>query len=234
MKAVVLAGGFGTRLSSVVSDVPKPMAQVLERPFLTWIFDQLESQGISEVILAVHHKHEIIKNFFGDKYSSLQIKYAIEETPLGTGGAILNALGDVPLDEPCFVLNGDSYLDISLEDMNQVFFKHDMVIALRKIENCARYGQAVLKDGKLTHFKYPGGNNPGWINAGIYLLTRRLFEVLSLEGSFSFETDVLEKNLEKISCIVVPSEGKFIDIGVPESYAAAPNFFKNIRENKLI
>ena len=117
-EAVILAGGFGTRLKGVVDDIPKPMALIGDKPFLTYLFDQLYKYECKKVILAVGYKHEAIIDFFGKSYKSIQIEYVIEHNPLGTGGAILNGSELISSSE-FIVLNGDSYFNIDLNDFER-------------------------------------------------------------------------------------------------------------------
>jgi D-glycero-alpha-D-manno-heptose 1-phosphate guanylyltransferase len=233
MFAIVLAGGFGTRLSNVVKDIPKPMAHVAGRPFLTWVMDQLILQGVQDVILSVHHLSHVIHDYFGTSYKTLRVHYALEETPLGTGGGILNALSLVPKDTSCFVLNGDSYLDVSFAQMVRLLPQNDLVLALRAVDNCARYGQALVDESHLKGFKYPGGEDPGWINGGVYLLRPAFFERMGMQGAFSFENDVLCHVGSKIRCAAFFCEGDFIDIGVPDAYAASHTFFEHLLGSTL-
>ena len=107
MKVIILAGGFGTRLKHLLPDVPKPMADISGRPFLEWLMDYLSDAGVSEVILSVHYLKEKIIDNFGDKYKNIKISYALENEPLGTGGAILNSIKD---DEKYLIINGDTFV----------------------------------------------------------------------------------------------------------------------------
>jgi D-glycero-alpha-D-manno-heptose 1-phosphate guanylyltransferase len=118
--AIILAGGLGTRLQSVVKDIPKSMADIAGKPFLEYQLNYLESQKIEHIILSVGYKYESIQNHFGSKYKNISISYAIEKEPLGTGGAVINALKEVKEDS-VFILNGDTFFPISLENL---FYKH--------------------------------------------------------------------------------------------------------------
>ena len=113
-EAVILAGGFGTRLQSVVADVPKPMAPVNGKPFLQYILDYCIKQGIERVVLSTGYKHEVIFSFFGTQYNTITIQYAHEQEPLGTGGGIQFALQKC-IDENVVVLNGDTFFDVDLQ-----------------------------------------------------------------------------------------------------------------------
>ena len=119
MKAVILAGGVGTRLRSVVSDVPKPMAIINKYPFLEILISNLALNGITEITLSVGYKHEVIQEYFGRVYKNININYVVEESPLGTGGALIKAMGLFNADEDVFVLNGDTFLDLDYMEMKK-------------------------------------------------------------------------------------------------------------------
>src|SRR5579872_7369319 len=117
MQAIILAGGFGTRLQSVVKNCPKPMAPVHGKPFLAYLIEYLKLQGITRVVLSVHYLREQIEDFFKDNYQGIEICYAVEEQPWGTGGAIVHALKKIELTQPVFVLNGDTFLKLDYRAM---------------------------------------------------------------------------------------------------------------------
>ena len=114
MEAIILAGGKGTRLQSVVSDVPKPMADVNGRPFLSYLLHFLSTKGVRKVVLSVGYKHEVISNYYSNCFENMSICYAIENEPLGTGGALVESLKQVT-DSNVLLLNGDSFFDINLK-----------------------------------------------------------------------------------------------------------------------
>ena len=116
-EAIVLAGGFGTRLAHIVSDVPKPMAPVCGRPFLRFILDDLQKKGVERIILATGYKRECIEEFFGTHYRGMEIVYSPEDTPLGTGGAIKRALS-LCREDWVAVLNGDTYFDVDFSTLD--------------------------------------------------------------------------------------------------------------------
>ncbi len=142
MQAIILAGGFGTRLRSVLADVPKPMAPIHGKPFLAYLMDYLLAQGITEIILSVHYLREQIEEYFQGSYRGVPVNYVVEDQPLGTGGAIIKSLQYVDPSRPVFVLNGDTYLELNYQDMFDQHQKNSprMSMALRKISDCSRYG----------------------------------------------------------------------------------------------
>jgi len=220
MQAIILAGGLGTRLRSVLTDVPKPMAPIHGKPFLAYLIGYLKSQGITEIILSVHYLREQIQDYFKSSYQGVSIRYAIEEEPLGTGGAILHALKLVDPSQPVFVLNGDTFVKLNYQAMYQE--KNNlMAMALRNVPDCSRYGVVRVENQKVVAFEEQGGHYPGAINAGVYLLSSTLFQSYSLPKSFSFERDFLFPNIATLQPQAFMVEDYFIDIGIPEDYARA-------------
>lgn len=222
-QAVVLAGGLGTRLRTVVQDLPKPMAPVNGRPFLEYVLDELNDFGIEEIVLAVGYKFEIIRAHFGHHYRSLTISYSIENEPLGTGGGIRQAF-DLLYDEPAFVLNGDTLFKVDLANMADfhVQSNSDLTIALKPMENFDRYGTVEIeKSGRIAAFHEKKHCPKGLINGGIYLFSKSIFEVENYPEKFSFEKDLLEKHMRDLKISGFLSDAYFIDIGIPEDYRRA-------------
>lgn len=222
MEAIVLAGGFGTRLAHIVSDVPKPMAPVCGRPFLRFILDDLQNKGVDRVILAVGHKQEVIRDFFGNSYRGMELLYSPEDTPLFTGGAIKKAL-QMCREERVLVVNGDTYFDVDLAQMSQI--QSPLVIAVKRLHDFSRYGTVHVDAGRITGFAEKQPCSEGLINGGIYWMERSLLENIP-EDKFSFEQRVLEAQYDRIAMMAYESEGYFIDIGIPEDYALAQETLK--------
>lgn len=223
MQAIVLAGGFGTRLRSAIADVPKPMAPIGGRPFLAYLLDYLKQQGVTDIILSVHYLREQIQEYFQSTYNGISIRYAVEEQPLGTGGAIVHAMQMVDQSRPVFVLNGDTFLQLDYQAMYQqhVIDLPLITIALRKINDCSRYGVVKIENHIVTQFKDQGDNQPGLINAGVYLINSALFMQQDFPQQFSFERDFLFPNVNKIHPAAFAIDAYFIDIGIPEDYSRA-------------
>lgn len=221
-EAIVLAGGLGTRLKGVISDIPKPMAPVANQPFLKFILDYLKQQGIERVILSVGYKHEIISDFFSCEYSGLELLYAIEDEPLGTGGAIRLA-SEMLKGESAFVINGDTSFDVDLVKQEEVaqLEKSDLCLALKPMKDFDRYGSVEINGNSISSFKEKQWVEDGLINGGIYWLNKSILEPFELGTRFSFEQDLMEKQVAsgKISAFV--SDTYFIDIGIPEDYKQA-------------
>ncbi|VVC76499.1 D-glycero-alpha-D-manno-heptose 1-phosphate guanylyltransferase [Aquicella siphonis] len=224
MQAIILAGGLGTRLRQVVADVPKPMAPIQGEPFLAHLLQYLKRQGITRVIFPIHYMGETIRAYFQSQYAGMEIFYAQEESPLGTGGAMVNAL---PLlrdaHEPVFILNGDTFLKL---DYQAMYEQHEaeksvLTMALRSVEDCARYGKVMTNGRYIAAFREKGEAGPGLINAGVYLIHPGLFTPFELPSSFSFEHDFLLPHLNQLKPRAFVANDYFIDIGIPEDYARA-------------
>jgi D-glycero-alpha-D-manno-heptose 1-phosphate guanylyltransferase len=215
--AIILAGGFGTRLNSVIKDVPKPMAPINGKPFLHYIFKSLQAQQVPKAILSVGYLNHVINDYFGPKYLGVEIEYATETEPLGTGGGIRHAFSRVEQD--AYVLNGDTFFDIELKRLRT---DRDLSIALKKMHHFDRYGTVEL-DGqqRIIAFHEKKSCNEGWINGGVYYFRKDLFSKIKTEEKFSFEKDVLEQNVGMLYMQGVTFENYFIDIGIPEDYAKA-------------
>jgi len=227
MQAIVLAGGLGTRLASRVDNVPKPMAPVAGRPFLAWLLDRLEGQGFRSVILSVGHRREVIMDTFGARYGKIALLYAVEKTPLGTGGALRQALSLArAAGEPIWVMNGDTYLHLSCGPMfaaHAAFVKtpHAITMALVEVEDSSRYGAVQVRDGRVMKFFAEGVKARSLINAGTYLIHRDLFEDWRGEDAFSFEKDFLAAQIARLEVRPFVTSGWFLDIGTPADYDRA-------------
>jgi len=224
--AVILAGGLGTRLRSVVADRPKVLAEIHGRPFLSHLLDQLAEAGVTHAVLCTGHLGEQVQAAFGDTYGSLQLAYSQEPSPLGTAGAVRLAL---PLckSDPVLVMNGDSFCHA---DLGAFWEWHsargaDGTLLLTEVPDAARYGQIrVDHNGRVLRFDEKGAaTGPGWINAGIYLLSQRLIQTIPAREAVSIERQMFPAWLDS-DLYGFKSDGRFLDIGTPESYAAAEEF----------
>ena len=225
--AIILAGGLGTRLRSVINDLPKPMAPVNGNPFLHYIFQYLVREGVKHVVLSVGYKHEAIKEFFGDAYMGIKIQYSVEEEPLGTGGGIKQAFDLI--DGPAYVLNGDTFFGVNLWALNEFYFdtKSDIALAIKPLENFDRYGTVQMDaTNRLTKFEEKKFVEKGLINGGIYFFDKQLWNKVDVAQKFSFEKDVLEKYVADLRFSGDVFNGYFIDIGIPEDYNKAQHDFK--------
>lgn len=221
-EAIILAGGFGTRLASVV-DVPKPMAPINDVPFLVYILNYLSKHNISNVHLAVGYKRQIIIDYFGEEYNSLKLNYVVEDTPLGTGGAVKQALSKVSSDE-VFIINGDTFFDVDLEKMYEHFISCNATVslALKPMQKFDRYGVVDIEsDDRIKAFKEKKYCENGAINGGIYLLKSDIFNELSFPQQFSLEQDYFDKYCAERDFYGFISDTYFIDIGIPSDYKKA-------------
>jgi len=227
--AVILAGGLGTRLRAAVADVPKVLAPVHGRPFLTHVLERLAAASVRRAVLLTGYRADDVERIIGTRCGSLQLEYSRETRPLGTGGALRQALER--LDTPTILLlNGDSCCDI---DLQQFFNWHrrrraDLTMAVARVADASRFGRVQLNtEGKIVRFVEKGATaRPGWINAGIYLIQRRLLESMPTGQSLSLEREFLPRWLATERVLGFRCVGPFLDIGTPESYTAAESFFE--------
>ena len=229
--AIILAGGKGTRLQSVVSEVPKPMAPINGLPFLEIQINYWIGQGITNFILSVGYKNEIIVNHFGYKFNGAVIKYTIENIPLGTGGAILKAINENNISNPFLLLNGDTYFDVSLKHLYEFHSEKDsnFTFSVFKSNNTSRYlGLNVDSNMKVVSsdlIKDVVGTK--YVNGGVYLIDPKIFQHIEFERNkqISLESEVIPKlisnNMKSYAC---EFDTKFIDIGIPEDYFNAQTF----------
>ena len=224
---VILAGGLGTRLRPVVSDRPKILIEILGRPFLTFLLDQLILAGARDVVLCTGYMADEVHENLGEAYKSLRLVYSREREPFGTGGALRLALPHISSD-PVLVMNGDSFVNVDLTAYLDWFFERSRQasLLLTRVPDTGRYGKvAVAEDGLVSAFEEKGVNcDTGWISAGIYILKRSLVASISAGTSFSLEREFFPKLVRK-GLYGFCFEGEFIDIGTPETYLLAEEFF---------
>lgn len=219
MEAIILSGGKGTRLQSVIKDIPKTMADVNGTPFLETTLQWLNSFNINKVILAVGYKKEYIKKYFGNNYKNINLIYSEEEEPLGTGGAIKKALKEC-VDDNVIVMNGDVFARV---DLNKMYEKHlslgsVMTIAVKEMTNFDRFGVVKFNKDRITRFEEKKYVEKGFMNTGIYIMNKDIFENKIEDKSFSIENDYLSKYIDKDKISPFIFAGEFIDIGIPEDY----------------
>ena len=259
MQAILLCGGMGTRLRSVVADRPKPMADICGKPFLQYLLEMLRDKGITEVIFALGYMGEMIEEYFQDgSVFGLKIAYSYEEEPLGTGGAIRNALPKI-LEEEVLVLNADTYFPMDYQGLLRFHQENDgdFSLATRAVPDISRYG-AVRRDpaGRILAWNEKlgdGGQQPGEgskqpiegnaqqaassspqslsgeINGGIYVMKKSLIAEIP-EGKQSLEQDCIPKWLSEGKRIFgLPFHGYFMDIGIPKDYQ---QFITDVEQGK--
>ena len=219
-EAIILAGGFGTRLKDAIPDLPKCMAPVNGRPFLFYVINYLRSQGIEKFIFSLGYKHEVIEAYLHAEFSTLDYQNLIEKEPLGTGGAILASCYKTS-EQTVLVVNGDTIFKVDLGTAYADHIKHDSdcTLILKPMENFDRYGVVELNDDdSIKSFEEKKFYKSGLINGGIYFLNTEQFLAEELPGKFSFEKDYLEKYFETRKIYGSVQDEYFIDIGIPEDY----------------
>ena len=227
--AVILAGGMGTRLSSVVSDRQKAVALVNGKPFLSYLFLQLLQSGIKHAVLCTGYKAEMVEAELGSEFSGLKLSYSAEKQPLGTAGAVRLALDKTSTDY-LLVMNGDSYIDTGFTAFFSWFEQHnaDAGIILTAADDASRYGKVVIDDHeRIIRFdekKEHAGS--GLINAGVYLFNKKILTDIPENVKYSMERDVFPILVTTNRLFGKKSNGRFIDIGTPESYKMAEKFFQ--------
>ncbi len=227
LTTAILAGGLGTRLRPVVSDRPKVLAEVHHRPHLTHIFDQLAGAGIREVVLLTGYQAEQVFQTVGETYGPLKLVYSPEAAPLGTAGALRNALAKLSGPD-VLLLNGDSWCDADLGDFRNFhrLTGADLSMVLVQAADPSRYGKVqAARDGRIARFEEKKEGDPGWINAGIYLLARTLIAEVPAGPEVSLEGDMIPRWVGLGKKIYgYRHAGRFLDIGTPVSYASAEMF----------
>ncbi|MBF9002146.1 nucleotidyltransferase family protein [Vibrio nitrifigilis] len=229
--AIILCGGMGTRLRSITQDQTcKPMVDVAGKPFLEYLLDYCISQNIAHAILAVGHHRNTIMEYFGHQHKNLTISYSIEEHPLGTGGALKQALSQPYAQQSDLILalNGDSFISFSLTEMIEQLNNQnaELIMVLRSLDNTGRYGRVTVDEhNKLIAFEEKKGGHPGNINSGVYLMRPNLSDQFPRQNTFSFETDFLEAEIGHAPFYGVYTNNYFIDIGTPEDYQIAQRDF---------
>ncbi|MBL6790802.1 MAG: NTP transferase domain-containing protein [Methylophilaceae bacterium] len=229
--AVILAGGLGKRLRALVSEVPKPMAPINNKPFLEILIDFWINQGIEQFIISVGYLKGSVKSYFGKSYKNKSITYVDEEAPLGTGGALKKVLNEIQnLKTPFLVLNGDTFFDINLNKFESFHLrkKSDFSFALFKTQNNPRYLQFKKNDeDKIISLEKNNSSNEIFSNGGAYLITDKNFilNYSSSKKSFSLESDLIMNNFSQKNLYGYYSDGFFLDIGLPSDYERAIKIF---------
>jgi D-glycero-alpha-D-manno-heptose 1-phosphate guanylyltransferase len=228
MEAIILAGGLGTRLRSAVPDLPKPLAPIKGKPFLDYLINYWQGQGIKRFNLSVGYKHEAIRDYFGSKYKSAEVTYTVEKEPLGTGGGLLLAMKRLKYDEPFLLLNGDTFFAINRSDL----VKHhsecgsEMTLSLTQVPRNDRYDGVLLnKHGWINSLEArTEDSKSSIINGGVYIIERKLLSAYEARTpeKCSFEDELLPELLsQKRRISGYLSRGIFIDIGIPQDYNRA-------------
>lgn len=224
---VILAGGLGTRLRSVVEHQPKVLAPIDGKPFIFYLLTYLSQQGFTHIVLSVGYLKEQIIEAVGSRFLNLEITYVVERTPLGTGGALAHVMQTLQPVEDVVVLNGDSFLALDYASFLQshTLSGAEISMALTYMPHDNRYGRVTFNAQNIaTSFSEKSeSQTPGFINSGVYLLKPHFFERFDLGDSFSFEHDLLCPYIDTLSIHTFKSDAYFIDIGVVSDYKKAQN-----------
>jgi NDP-sugar pyrophosphorylase family protein len=231
--AIVLAGGRGTRLSSVVSDRPKVLAEVLGRPVLTFLLDRLERAGIRRTILAVGYMADMVEDAIGSRYKSMEILYSKEVQPLGTGGG-LQLASSLLQSSHAMVFNGDSFCQLDIAGMVDFHNRQAAMgtIAVIGVPDAGRYGRVQMgPDQRILKFEEKQAGGSGSINAGIYLVPSSALRTIPAGQPISLEREIFPVWVEQ-GLYAFEAEGPFLDIGLPETYAQASHFFEELEATR--
>ena len=219
-EAVILAGGLGTRLRSVVKEVPKPMADVKGKPFLGHLMDYWVEQGIEKFIILVGYKYEKIIDYFGYCYKGVAIDYSIENSPLGTGGALIKSIKKLKTSKDFLLLNGDTLFSVDMNLFSQFHYNKKALISIAvfKSEEFERYKPLYINsESKVESIK---SNFKSFVNGGVYIIDIEAIKNISLNHTkISFEDDILEQFIKKkLQIYGFFCKNRFIDIGMPDDY----------------
>ncbi|HEV7334226.1 MAG TPA: HAD-IIIA family hydrolase [Flavisolibacter sp.] len=222
-EAVILAGGMGSRLQEAVPDLPKVLAPVAEKPFLSYVINYLRMQGVTRFVFALGYKSEQVEKYLKVNYPTLSYSVIVENEPLGTGGAIRVALQKTK-DQHVLIVNGDTLFKVNVEAL---FHQHlqtnaACTLALKLMEEASRYGKVFVDSaGRLSSFHEKGSSSAGLINGGVYVLNKYQFFAHAFPPAFSFEEQYLKPFLKSEAIYGIVQDGYFIDIGIPEDYLKA-------------
>lgn len=223
-EVIILAGGLGTRLRSVVNDVPKCMAPVAGKPFLWYLLKYLSHFDVERVVLSVGYLRDVIIDWIDENGYEFPFgfDYAIETTPLGTGGGIKLALGKC-FSSDVIVLNGDTFFNVDLDELygQHRLYPASITLALKPMECFDRYGNVRVNNNLIVDFEEKKYCDKGLINGGVYVINRLENLFNGLPDRFSFETNVLQPQCVKGNLYGIVQNGYFIDIGIPEDYERA-------------
>ncbi len=232
--AVILAGGFGTRLRSVIDDRPKCLAPILGRPFLAHQLERLARAGLKQAVICTGYLAEQVEEAFGEQFGDIRLRYSREIEPLGTAGAI-RLSAEIIESDSMLVLNGDSVCaaDLRLFAADYEKIGCQPLMLLTPVDDTARYGRVECDDStpvfKVNQFMEKGVAGPGWINAGIYLLPRNFVLEFPQGRACSIEKEIFPGWASEGKLFASKIESEFLDIGTPESYMLANEFFARLK-----
>ncbi|MDI9364560.1 MAG: nucleotidyltransferase family protein [Flavobacterium sp.] len=237
MQAIILAGGLGTRLRSVINQQPKVLAPVAGKPFLYWLITYLQKQGVNNFVFSLGYLHEQVELFLMDEFPALNYQVVIEDEPLGTGGAIKLCLNFCN-EEDIILANGDTFFELDIDAFYRNFIEtsSNCSIALTPMQHFDRYGSVTItNENIITEFNEKRYCETGLINTGLVLFKKSVFEAKtsSVGNKFSFEKDFIEPNISNLKVTGFITGGYFIDIGIPEDYQKAQTELLSIFAHKF-
>jgi len=228
MEAILLAGGLGSRLHQVTGDLyPKSLAEVDGRPFLHYVIKYLESMGVNRFVFAVSHHAQMIIDSVTQNFPELDVEFSLEKTPLGTGGAIKQAM-ELTKQKQIVVVNSDSFMEFSLADFCQFHHQKNALLSIvcTQVDDISRFGAADIgNDGKLNKFFEKGKLGHGYINSGIYIINKNHPLLEKFSGKFSFENEMLAN--KTVPVYAMKNKGLFFDIGTPDDFIGAQQLVAN-------
>ncbi len=236
MNLLVLAGGFGTRLRSVVSDVPKPLAPVAGKTFIAHLIAHWMEQGVKEFIFLLHYEacqiEAVLKEMSCDpKFSGVNFKTITEDAPLGTGGAVLHAIKKLGVEDSFLVANADTWLGSGVNTLSQEL---PCALAAVNVRNSQRYGTLRFEGSKITHFEEKSNAvGQGYVSSGLYHLLPTIFDGFEFGSTFSLEKDIFPKLVAGRELSVVKLDSSFIDIGIPSDYLKFCKWIELERKNDI-
>lgn len=225
MQAIILAGGFGTRLQTAVKEVPKPLAPIFGKPFLFWLITYLQKQGVTHFIFSLGDLSSQVEQFLTEDFPKLNYKCFVEKEPLGTGGAIKFCLS-AATQKDILIFNGDTFFNLNLKSFVDAYHNAnaDCSIALTPMQDFDRYGSVTIDEHNIIHqFNEKQYCKEGFINTGINIFNTDIFleKTAHLQQNFSYEKDFLEPNMKSLKVTGYIAAEYFIDIGIPEDYYKA-------------
>lgn len=232
MQAIILAGGFGTRLRTVINEKPKVLAPISGKPFLFWLISYLKQQGITQFIFSLGYLHNQVEDFLENEFPDLQYDCLVETEPLGTGGAIKYCLSKA-INDDILIVNGDTFFNLNIKQFTEFYqnSQADCCIALTPMRNFDRYGLVLVdKDNNILEFNEKKYCEEGLISTGVLLLKKSVFfnKTVDFAENFSYEKDFLQPNISQIKLTGYIAAGYFIDIGIPEDYHKADREMQTI------
>lgn len=233
---MVLAGGYGTRLRSLVSDVPKPMAPVAGHPFIFYLIQRWVAQGVKDFIFLLHYEAPQIEAMLDSlarrpEFTGIKFRVVVEQIPLGTGGAILNAIAHFGIEEGFLVANADTWLDLGIKQLAESELS---TIAAVNVPNSQRYGSLKFEGEKICAFvEKLDSVGRGYVNSGLYYLLPEIFNSFEVGSNFSIESEVFPMLVSEKRLAAIKLNSGFIDIGIPEDYLRFCSWVESGELNEL-